>query len=340
MIIKRNTIPTLIGILVLFVGTFAGVFLLRSTQVFKIGASVTATPKDVRTGNITDTSATISWITADPTSAFISYGVSATSTNKVENESTSNEKFQTHLISLSGLSPSTTYYYKINSEGSDFDNNGVPWQFTTGRQLAGTANPLPISGSVITASGQPSGRSLVYVTIDGYLLSTLSSSEGNFVLQLGNARTSDLSGYAQINSAQTLLSVSVEAADGESSVAQIFPQSASPIPPLVLGQSKDYRGLPPNSTGQNPNANINLPTGTESSKFNVSTPSGSPSPTSVILESLTEGETVTSTQPQFFGKGPGGRKNYYHCKLSNTHNRNGNNSKKRILELVAANKSC
>ena len=42
------------------------------------------------------------------------------------------------------------------------------------------------------------------------------------------------------------------------------------------------------------------------SKFDITTPSGSPKPTSVILESINEGEVVTSNEPQFFGKGPSG----------------------------------
>ncbi|MCX6704996.1 MAG: fibronectin type III domain-containing protein [Candidatus Woesebacteria bacterium] len=304
---KKNKIPTIIGIAILLAGTFAGVYFLRMSQVFRIGANATAVPKDVRTGNLSDTSATISWITESATSDFIGWGETQGSLNKVEKESDTDQKFFTHSITLTGLKADTTYFYKINSEGTNFDNNGVPWQFTTGGQITVNQNSIPISGSVITASGQPSKRALVYVTINGYLLSTQTSDAGNFVLQLGSARSSDLKNAAQIDMAQTLLTVFVEAQGGETSSAQIFPQSANPIPPLVLGQVKDYRSLPSNQDGQNPTVNLNLPANAaQESKFNVSTDSGVVKPTSVILESLNEGETVTSDQPQFFGKGPAG----------------------------------
>jgi Purple acid Phosphatase, N-terminal domain/Bacterial Ig-like domain len=304
---KKSRIPTIIGIAILLAGTFAGVFFLRMNQVFRIGASATAIPKDVRTGNLSDTSATISWITEGATTDFISWGETQQSLSKVEKETSTDQKFFTHSITLTGLKGNTTYHYKINSEGTNFDNNGIPWRFTTGDQITINQNFNPISGSVITSSGQASKRALVYVTVDGYLLSTLTSDSGNFVLQLGSVRTSDLKQIAQIEKAKTLLSVSIQAEGGETASAQIFPQSANPMPPLVLGQVQDYRSLPPNQDGQNPNVNLNLPADTiQESKFNVSTDSGVVKPTSVILESINEGEIVTSTQPQFFGKGPAG----------------------------------
>ena len=305
--IKKNKIPTIIGIVILLVGTFAGVFFLRTNQIFRIGASGAVAPKDIRTGNLSDTSATISWITEDATSAFISWGETQGGLSKTEVESDSDQKFFTHSITLTGLKPDTAYYYKINSEGTNFDNNGIPWQLTTGDGIAVSQNSNPISGSVITATGQPSKRALVYVTVDGYLLSTLTSDAGNFVLQLGSARTSDLKQLAQIDQAKTLLTVSAQAGGGETSSVQIFPRSANPIPPLVLGQVQDYRSMSPNPDGQNPDVDLTLPVGaTDESKFNVAVPSEPPKATSVILESIDEGEVVTSSEPQFFGKGPGG----------------------------------
>lgn len=290
----------------LLAGTFAGVFFLGRSQVFRIGANPTATPKDVRISNLSDTSATVTWTTGGQTTDFLSWGTSQ-SVGSIENESQTGQKFFNHSITLSGLKASTNYFYKINSEGTSFDNNGVPWQFTTGPALSPNQNSMPISGSVITASSQPSIRAIVYVTVNGYLLSTPTSDSGGFVFQLAQVRTSDLSSYATIDPARTLLQISAIAEDGETASAQIFPQSANPIPTLILGQTQDYRSLQPSVPGQNPDANLNLPaTATQESKINIGTTSASPAPTSVILESLTEGETITSDKPQFFGKGPGG----------------------------------
>lgn len=304
--IKRNKIPTIIGIVVLLVGTFAGVFFLRMNQVFKIGASATITPKDVRVSNISNSSATISWLTEDETTDFINYS-DTQKLNEIIKESENEQKYFTHSITITGLTALTTYFYKINSNGTDFDNNGIPWQFTTGPEITGNQKALPVSGSIITASGQPSKRAIVYATVNGYLLSTLTSDEGSFVLQLGTVRTSDLESYAQIDNSQTLLEISVEAEAGETASAKIFPESANPIPTLVMGQNQDYRNLEPSIDGQNPDLSLDLPEGsTIESKFNVSTSSNTLSQKTVILESIDEGETVTSDQPEFFGKGPKG----------------------------------
>ncbi len=304
--IKKNQIPTILGVILLLAGTIAGVVFLNMRQVFRIGADASVTPKDIRTSNISGTSSTISWTTDKETSGFVVWGENQGSVSKIEQESQNEDKFFTHSISLSGLKPGTTYFYKINSAGTTFDNNGIPWEFTTGPELNIDPDSFVISGSVITASGSPSKRALVYMTVGGYLASTLTSEIGNFVFQLGQVRTQDLQNYAQIDPAQTLLEISVQAGPDGIASAQIFPQSANPIPTMILGQVYDLRNNEPNKDGQNPGANLKLPENTEGeSKFNVSQTS-SPSPTSVILESLSEGEIVTSTKPAFFGRGPGG----------------------------------
>jgi hypothetical protein len=304
---KKSKIPTIIGIIILLASTFAGVYFLRMNQVFRIGANPTFTPKDIRTSNLSDTTATISWVTEGIATNFINWGETQTNLTKIEKESDTDQKFFTHSITLTGLKENTSYYYKINSEGSNYDNNGLPWQFTTGGKISINQTSIPISGSVITASGEPVKRALVYVTVDGYILSTLTSDSGNFILQLGGARSSDLGSLAQIDKGKTLLNVSVQTENGGSASAQIFPQSANPIPPLIIGQVQDYRSLKPSEDGQNPNADLNLPANaTEESKFDVTSNSGAVKPTSVILESIDEGEVITSTEPQFFGKGPAG----------------------------------
>ena len=305
--IKKSTIPTILGVIILLAGMFTGVYFLRSAQIFKIGASTDAAPKDIRVSNISDSAVTISWTTDKTTSGFLTWGPSQGDTSKIENENSSGQKYFSHSISITGLTAKTNYYYKINSDGATFDNGGIAWQFTTGNSLDINKNSILISGTVINASGNPEVKALVYASLNGYLLSTLTSDTGNYIFQLGSARTPDLSNYATIDIASTLVQISVVAPPDGVASAQIFPQSGNPTPAIVIGQVYDFRSSPANSSSAVPGANLNLPqTITQSSKFNVDVATASAKPTSVILESLTQGETVTSTQPQFFGKGPGG----------------------------------
>lgn len=302
---RKSTIPTIIGIILLFGGIVAGVFLLRNNQMFKIGASPGAEPKNVRISNISDSSATVSWITGDPTATFVSYGTSS-NLGTLANEGQGDQKYNTHSITITGLSPSTNYYFKIISDGTTFDNNSVPWQFTTGVSLSINQKVMPVSGSVITAAGAPSRRAIVYITVGGYLVSTLTSDKGTFILQLSSARTPDLTTYAEIDPGNTLLEVSVISETGESATAKIFQQSANPIPALIIGQSQDFRNLEPSINGQNPNANLDVPDlGSSISKLDVS---GEKTDTSqgITLDSIDEGEIITSTTPEFFGEAPAG----------------------------------
>ena len=306
MMIKRNKIPTILGIILLFAGVFAGVILLKNNQIFKIGASSSITPKNIRVGSISDTSATISWLTEDETTNFISYGMTQNA-GTIVNESEEDKSFNTHSITLTGLEPETIYYFKINSDGKMFDNNGTPWQFTTGKNINISQQSIPISGSVMTASGEVSKRALVYVVVNGYTISTITSDSGAFVIQLGSARASDLKTYAQIDKSKTLLEISAISETGEVATAKIFPKSANPIPSLILGKDQDFRSLEPVTDENNPNANLDLPaSATSESKFNVDSDSISSDSSRVTLDSITDGEVITSDTPEFFGDGPKG----------------------------------
>lgn len=306
--IKKSKLPTILGLIILVAGTFAGVFFLNMRQVFRIGASSDATPKDVRVTNLTSTSATVSWITDKETSAFISLGTSTGSLKQIEKEDQNDAKYITHSINVGGLAPSTTYYYKINSDGVDYNNNGVLWQLKTGKELGLGQESIPVSGSVISATGTPAKRALVYLNVAGYTMSTLTSDSGNFIFQLGQSRIPDLSSYAQINPEQTLLDISIQSGSSGLAAAQVFPKSANPIPVIILGKSYDLRSLQKTSAEENPDASISLPNNLEkTSKFSVENQQVSQSTSSVILESLDEGEVVSSEKPQFFGKGPEGQ---------------------------------
>lgn len=305
--IQKKTIPTILGVLILITGTFLGVFLLNSKQIFKLSASSETTPKNVRVSNIDDGGFTISWTTDLATSGFVVWGESISSINRVQKEDDQNSKSFTHSITLSGLKPATTYYYKINSNSVMHDNNGVPWQASTGPSIGINKNSQIISGTVVDPSGTPAKKALVYADIGGYLLSTTTSETGNFVLQLGSARTQDLGNYLDIDPGQTLIQILIQSPPNQPASAQIYPQSANPIPPLILGEVSDFKSLPANTSGSNPNAQLNLPANTvPESKFNVPSNLSTPTPTTVILDNLNDGEIVSNTKPQFMGKGPAG----------------------------------
>ncbi len=307
--IKKATIPTIVGIIMLIIGSMAGVLLLKNTQIFKTGAQATVAAKNIRESNIADNSITITWTTDTATNGYLAWGTSEGQVDKIEQESSSQTKYFNHSITLSGLIPTTKYFYKIGSDDALLDNSGIPWAITTGPALSNSKNSKIISGNVINASGEAEKHALVYAEINGSLLSTVTSDTGYFVFQVGSVRSSDLNSFLTLDPGKTLVKLSVQAVPDGVASAQVFLQSANPVPPLIIGQTSDFRTSPANNTSQNPIANLSLPGDAANvSKFDVKVASASAKPISVILESISEGETITTTEPQFFGKAPEGTK--------------------------------
>ena len=304
---KTKKIPTILGLIILVISTFVGVFFLGQRQVFRLGASSDAMPKNLRISNISDSSLTLSWTTDKESLGFVLWGDTESKIVNIEKEN--DLKSFTHSITVNGLSPQKKYFFKINSEGTVFDNEGIPWSATTGKSLAVNKDQNLISGSLITAAGDPVKNALVYANISGYLLSTISSASGNFVFQLGNARIADLTDYLIIDEKGTLIEIIAHAPPIGIASAQVFPVSAKPVPPIIIGQTHDFKNLPPSTVGDSPSAELSLPEENFDFESGFDVLDEELSQTSeelVTLESVDQGEQITSTKPEFFGSGPKG----------------------------------
>lgn len=301
----KGKIPTIIVLVILIIGVVVSVFLVRNPQIFRLGASGEITPKDVRITNITESSLTVSWTTDKETSGAVSYGKSEALGKTVLNE-TEGQTF-IHSAVLTGLDSNTKYFIKINSSDTLFDNNGIPWEASTGPVLTPPNQTLIISGKIIASDSQPAGGVLVYIAIGGGTpLSALTSSDGNWVIPISTSRSADLTSFITIDEENTLAEISVQGGPGGVASAQIYPISAKPAPPITLGQIYDFRNLPPSTPGETPGANIEIPEETnEESGFDV-TQTATPSANTVTISSVESGEVVSTTQPEFFGEGPKG----------------------------------
>lgn len=304
---RRKSIPTFIGLFILILGLAAGLVGIRGTQIFRLGASTDFSPQDVVTSNVSDNSFTVSWVTGKEALSFVKWGTSQNSLDKKEDGAGKKPVF-VHSISISALSPNTNYFFKINSGGNDFDDDGKPWEVLTGPALAPPEKTNLVSGSVLTATGAPVADALVFLSVGGgAILSTTTSQNGNWVIPLSQARIQNFSAFANINDATTLLDIVVNAGPTGFATAQIFPQSARSAPPIILGEVNDFKNAPVSSSAGQPKAQVQVPGQTEQkSGFNVEGTSGSTSKEAVTLESHKAGEVITSTKPEFFGQGPAG----------------------------------
>ena len=289
---------------ILVVSLALGVSLISYRQIFRIGASGEMSPKDVRISNISDSSFSVSWTTDKTTAGAVKYGLGESSLGNMGKEEIELESF-THLSRLAGLKANTTYFFKINSGGKDFDNNGVLWQIKTAPPIAEPKRNIIISGNILTPTGNPAKNIIVYISIGDSLLSTLTSQNGSWLIPISYSRTVDLSSYAEIDPSATLLEITAQGGQGEIATAQIYPQSANPTPAMILGQVYDFKNNPPSQTSDLPGSSLEAPEGKrQQSGFNLPDQIATPSAQSVTLESVNDGEIITTTTPEFFGQGP------------------------------------
>lgn len=300
----KHKIPSILGITVLVAGIAVGVALIGQQQIFRLGATGGAAPEDVRVSNISHSSFTVSWITQKETVGHVSWGTN-TALGQLARQIESTNK-RVHSVTINGLQPAANYYFVINSGGTEFDNNGVPWAVTTGPALSASTGTLLASGSVTKSDGTPADNVLVY--INGGNISQLSattSPNGTWTIPLSIARNRTLSGYADLSSGVEL-DIFVQAGQA-TAAAQISATTANPVPNITLGQTYDFRKSS-NETFNLPKANVNLPEDSDEPTgpggLDISGDPGSENEKTVSLGNLKEGEIVFTPTPEFFGDGP------------------------------------
>jgi len=307
---SKSKIPTIIGVLILVVGIAVGVFFLQQRQLFRLSANPDLTPKGVKITNITSSSFTVSWTTDKPTTGFVKWGP----TNQIKNTSpeSSSSPGNTHSINVTGLNPSSTYQFEIHSNKNRYDNDNIPWQIQTGPPLNPPETTTIISGKVLLPNGAPAPDIIVYVSSSDFSsVSTLTSKNGEWVLPLTEVRSTDLSSHPTLTD-DTLIDIYVEGGPLGIATAQVLLQSSNPTPPITLGRVHDFRNEIPTDTDSRPRASLTLP---ESEEATATTPPNSkfelPDPSSidqisnkVTIDSIKDGETIFTDEPEFFGQGP------------------------------------
>lgn len=292
---KKGKIPTIIGIVVLVFGLAAGVIAVQSKLFLRLGATGESSPQNVRITDIASNSVSVSWTTDIKTTGFVNYGEEENSFTNTQIE-TSESPSRSHLIKITGLKPLTPYFFKINSGGESFDNNGVSWQIKTGAEKA-PETTLLVSGNVLTAAGTPVVDALVYISAGTTTFSSLVSQNGNWIISIP----------ASLNDSVTVLEISIQAGADGISTAQIYPASANPVPTMILGQTHDFKNVPSNQDFSVPKASIDVPEETiPVSGFDVAETAAHPSIKTVTLESIKDGEVINTTKPELLGDAPPG----------------------------------
>lgn len=138
---KTRLISIGIGLVIAITGLVFGTRMIGSRAAGEAPQAVTVT-------DITSTSATIKWETGTPIQGAVRYGKGTTDADLTA-VAPELEPTKEHKVALNLLEAGTTYYFKIvGGSDTDFDNSGVPWDFTT----ATDSGTIPVSGTQKTNS--------------------------------------------------------------------------------------------------------------------------------------------------------------------------------------------
>lgn len=317
---KEKRIPTLLAILFLLVALASTLFLLKNGSVFFLKAAADITPGKIKITNLTDSSFTVSWITAKETTGFLTF----TETNSSDqqqvafddrDENGKTNSYITHYITLKNLKPKTKYFFRINSGQRYFDNAGKPYEIITANQPAGNLPPNDVaSGIIVNADGTPAKGVLVYLNMANMTpQSTITSSSGNWLIPLNAAFSINLNSFATYDKEAQVEEILAEAGSLGTATALVTTKNDNPVPKITLGQTFDFRkaGQAEETAGSIAGNNQAAPSPTPTQPVSGFTPP-SPSPSSTIspanaelkIISPTENENVATEKPNIFGTGP------------------------------------
>lgn len=226
-------IPTLLGIGILLVGLFGGVFLVSQNQlvIFQTKAVKSVEPQKITLTNLSGNSASIYWQTSEESPGFIEAGTTPSLglTFADVRDQGAPQPHKIHFVTLSNLAPNTVYYYKIVS-GSTSYPTGKPSTFETPTAIKTTTTP-PLIGQVVDTNLQPIDEALISLNIPGASnLTTVTKISGNFILPL-----TDL--YNLVPNTSASLIVFNEEKSSKVNLKLPYPQTT--LPQIILGQDID-----------------------------------------------------------------------------------------------------
>lgn len=293
---NRKKLPTILGVIILVIGVVAGVFLINSKTIFKIGANIASTPNNVRFSNITDSEATITWNTDIESKGFVKWGSTQSGLSKVALDVNDKNSF-VHSTTITGMKPASTIYFKINSDGDDYDNAGIPWQFTTNTTKTTKLENLIATGIILQADGSTPATAIISLNVNGTILTAITSIEGTFIIPVSN--------YIETVNATTAIEITVNGGQLGNASAVIYPTHIKTIPTIVLGKSYDFRSLPQLDDSTLPQSSLTIPESVNvSSRFEVTKSEVLNTSSTLSIDSIDEGEIILTTDPEFFGKAP------------------------------------
>jgi len=240
----NKKLPSYTGFFVLLAAL--GITLLLSGNVFTIisRATIGSDPKNIQISNLSDTAFTISYTTDTQSVGTITYGTDPSTPNIAlddrDQQASGSSEYQVHFITVKNLTPSTKYYYVIESGSQKVENNGNPFEITTDAPLQNPPdNQTTLSGTVSQSDGSIPNEGIVYVSTDNsQQLATLINPDGSYHIPLAQMRDGTATTAASMTPDTVLQLQAVT--DTQQSNVKLLESQASQVPKIVLSQNYDF----------------------------------------------------------------------------------------------------
>jgi len=276
---KDKKFPTILGIVLLLIILFLGVFLSTKKTSLNSEASVSCGPINPQITNLTYGSFDFSFITSSSCIATLIIN------NIIYQDASLSST--THYFKISNLSPKTDYKFNLVSGSTTYSR--PDYSLTTALK---PNSPTPSSnlawGKIIDSSNKAISGAIIYLTLPGsQALSAFSNKEGNWNISLAasfNEQKTDWFSPASVVNEDII----VYSPDGL--LTQITNQSDNndPVPDIIIGQN--YFSA--------------TPTTISSARTSIDTTNPETSLISLTITSPKEAETLSTLKPDIFGQGP------------------------------------
>lgn len=256
-LVSKKQIPTVLGLLILFVALISGVLLFgQGTGVFAPRATPQTTPKNIRISNVTDKTFTISFHTDESTVAFIKYGEDEKSLKKQASDDRDQlsgvvKDYRLHHITVRNLEPGKEYFYVLGTGSSTFDNEGQAYNITTAtKQNQSPPNNQTVYGNVLGPDGSSVEGAIAYVFGEMGTLSSLVKSSGSWGISMANAFSLDKTTYAVLSD-ESPIEIRIQGLEPDlvSSIETTI-AAAQPVADLTLGQDGPTTELTENDSAE------------------------------------------------------------------------------------------
>lgn len=301
---NKKRIPTLLGLILTFLGLGAVIFLVQFKTAFFSQANISKKPNNIIVANVKENQFSVAWTTDTEVEGFISYGESKSMGNmgfdRRDQSFTSKGKYKTHFITVSGLAGGKNYYFKIGSGrdlyGGDLviskhcqdylipQLDGKPYQIIlpaiTSQKMA---RMTPISGQIATdeQTKTPVNGALVCLQTAGLVpLLDITSNIGNYLIPLVSVLKQDLTVLENFPD-NLVEEIMITDENLNQTMIKVKSDNDHPVPIIYLGENEDF-------TNETTESLPTTPTTTPAvNNFEISFPIGE----------------ISDTMPTFRGKG-------------------------------------